>query len=170
MERLKAVARFLISRPVWLSLSEVAFVIFISNATFVFLVFAYLVETFSVPLALSVVKENIRSTEILVYLLALIAPTLWMMFSHWRARLHSPFYHTLLVLQFLIIAGSAYIYGKAKFGGVHNQAFVDGWARYCFCVGVVIWWITLVYDKCLPPIPRRPESGKDIIDKLESGT
>ncbi len=174
MERLMSIGKFLLSRPVWLSLVEAAFVLCVSNAALLFLVFAYIVETkdssFSFHLAFTVINNNINSTEVLVYLLALIAPALWVMFYNWRASRHAVFYYALVLLQFVIIAGSAYIYGKAKFGGIHNQAFVDRWAFYCLFIGVLIWYVTLVYDKWLPTAPhaKPPESGEDILRQLES--
>ncbi len=172
MDRIIVLGRFLCSRPVWLSFVEATFVLLVSNAALFFLVFAYLVETkgasFSGKLAFLVVSENLRSTEVLVYLLALVAPALWVMFSNWRGRRHAAFYFSLVLLQFIIIAGSAYIYGKAKFGGIQNQAFVDRWALYCFIVGVVIWYVTLVYDKWLPTTlhAKQPESGEEILRQL----
>ena len=172
MERLRGIHKFLTSMPVWLSLVEAAFVLIVSNAALIFLVFAYIVETkgasFSFPLAYSVILSSINSTEVLVYILALIAPALWIMFYNWRARRHVIFYYALVILQIVIIVGSAYIYGKAKFGGIQNQAFADRWAIYCFVTGVLIWFITLVYDKWLPDVlhVQPPDSGGDILRQL----
>jgi hypothetical protein len=75
-----------------------------------------------------------------------------------------------MVLQGVIITGSAYIYGKAKFGGIHNQDFADRWALYCVCLGVVIWYVTLIYEKWPTPDSRPPESGENILRELEDRT
>lgn len=172
MDAVKRVLSFLFSKFTLLPLAEVAFTLIVSNAALIFLIFAYMLETkgavFSRRLAFSVISHNFTSGEMLVYLLAIVAPTLWVMLSNWRAKRHPVFYSILLILQIALISTSAYIYGKSKYGGISNGMFAEHWSVYCFIVGVTIWYITLIYQKWLPTVlePSPPQSGKRIMEEL----
>lgn len=134
-----------------LSLVEVVFIILVSNFALLFLVFTYVVDTPGASLDLrtagSVLRANFRPSETLVYLLAILAPALWMMAYNWRARKHVGFYWILLIIQAVIVITSAYIYGRANSRGVPNEDFAQRWAIICLLTGVGIWYITLVYKR-----------------------
>lgn len=161
--------------PFTKTLTEVLFVLVVSNFSLVVAIFVYLVNTSGTSLSLelmaTVTKNNVRSTEILVYLLAIIAPTLWIMVSNWRARRHAGFFWLLFFLQILIIIGSSYIYGAAKAGSVANDSFVDVWALICLISTVLCWYATLVYEKkvlsAVDAFPRNSaDGGDDILTEL----
>lgn len=158
--------------PLIVSVYEALFVFIFSNISLPFLVFVHVVSTpqekLSLAVAIRVIREAVSSTEIFVYILALIAPALWVMVHNWRARRHPGLFFTLLILQGMIVCCCAYIYGKAKFGGIENQPFVDSWAITCYLIGLMIWYISLVYDKVLKPtdIPSMPPSGASIMKEL----
>lgn len=165
--------------PYGLSLTEVIFTLLVSNFALIFLIFAHVVDTPGAVLNLatagSVLKENFRPTETLVYLLALLAPALWMMAYNWRARKHVGFYWVLLIVQALIVIGSAYIYGKANSTGVANDEFARRWALVCLSTGVVIWYVTLVYrrkvlDKLIKEVDDHvhDRAPSDLMAKLKS--
>lgn len=160
--------------PVLLSAFEALFVLVVSNIFLLFLVFVHVVSTpnisFSLAVAIDVITNAVSATEIFVYILALIAPTLWVMCHRWRARRHPIIYFGLLLIQILIMVGSAYIYGKAKTGTgvIENPEFVHHWATICYIAGVIIWYISLVYDKVLSDtkVPPSPPSGETILNEL----
>lgn len=161
--------------PFGLSLTELLFTLFVSNAAIWFIVFTYMVDTKGAELtfatAWDVVSRNFVASEILVYLLALIAPALWIMAHNWRARKHVGFYWTLLLIQAVIVVGSAYIYGRAKSGDTLNSGFVAKWAVICLVAGIVILYITLVYKRTVISRVEAPplNSGQAILDDLNAG-
>jgi uncharacterized membrane protein YhaH (DUF805 family) len=136
---------------VWGSGKEVVFTLIVSNATLLVAVFIHFVDTQNAKIGLdeatTVIFSNIKATEILAYVLAIIAAPLWIMVSRWRARRHANFFFWLLFLQFVMVSGSAYIFAKARGTGVANQEFASSWAFYCFASSVVLWFITLTYEK-----------------------
>ena len=164
--------RFLRNHPFCLSFYEAVFTLFISNLFLLFLVFAHVVATpgttLTWALAVQLVPQAFSSTEIFVYILALVAPALWIMVYNWRGRRNPIIFFGLSFVQVAIIVGSSYIYGQAKQGMKLNAAFVDNWAIICYVSGVLIWYITLVYDKYLniAELVRPPESGKAILQEL----
>jgi hypothetical protein len=164
-----------IQRYMWPSLIEALFVLAVSNASLLVLILTHMLDTpnavFSLTLVEDVITTNVASSEVLIYVLALIAPALWIMMSHWRGRRHLFIYWTLFLFQAVIVIGSAIVYSKAKSKGIANQGFADFWAVLCVILGIGIWYITLVYEKWLPRSlkPPRQESGKAILDDLESG-
>lgn len=171
-----ALGRFFGANPVGLSLTELVFTLLFSNAAIIFLVFTHLVDTAHSHLTWStvilVIRENVLPSEVLVYLLALITPALWIMAYNWRARKHVAFYWLLLIVQAIIVIGSAYIYGKAKSGsGVGNPEFVEEWAALCLVVGLIIWFITLVYNRAVISKMEAPRmhSGESILRDLQAG-
>ena len=168
-----AVEGFFSENPFGLSFVELAFTLIISNAALLFLVFTYLVDTegaqFSWELSARIIEKNFVPTEVLVYLLALISPALWIMAFNWRARKHVAFYWGLLLIQGIIVVGSAYIYGKAKTGGVKNVEFVTHWSSTCLILGLVIWYVTMVYNRAvISKIElRSAPSGSSIIREIK---
>lgn len=168
----KSLFAFFSENPYGLSATEVVFTFLVSNFALVFLVFAKLVDTegshLSATFSYNVISAAVEPSEVLVYLLALIAPSLWIMAHNWRARKHVTFYWVLLILQGGIVVGSAYIYGRAKSGGVGNPNFVHTWATFCFCVGLLVWYITLAYKRAYIDhmYRQRPDSGSSILAEL----
>jgi hypothetical protein len=163
-----------IGRALRLSAFEAAFIFVLSNAAFPILVFVHHLnikgEVLSVQSVFEIIFSNISPTENIVYILALLAPALWIMYYRWRARRHPLFFFSLLSVQAVIVVTSAIIYAVAKTGKVQNTEFASNWALGCYVTGLVIWYITLVYDKVLTDIrvPEPPESGAKILQELGS--
>ena len=171
-ERRRSIRHFFVRHPICVSLYEAVFVFAVSNAALIFLVFARVVDnkgaSFSFTYAKQVIASAMSSTEIFVYVLALIAPALYVMVFVWQAKRHVLFFFVLAGLQLAIIVGSAYIYGRAKSGGVENLAFASSWAWTCYLLGLLIWYISLVYDKVMKSTEIRiqPPSGQTILRNL----
>ncbi|HTU64968.1 MAG TPA: hypothetical protein VMF52_03370 [Steroidobacteraceae bacterium] len=164
--------KFFTKHPLCVSLYEAVFTFFVSNAALLFLVFTRLVDNRGAKPTISysreVIAEAFISTEIFVYILALIAPALYVMVFVWQARRHKVFYFFLAGLQVAIVLGSGYIYGRAKSGGIANMEFVNTWALSCYVIGLLIWYVSLVYDKFMKSleVPSPPPSGEAILRKL----
>lgn len=169
---LESVARILKTHPIFVSFYEALFVFIISNSAILFLVFVRVVltkdEGASGAVLVEMVSQAVSPAEIFVYILALLAPALWVMFYHWRARRNPIFYFALLMLQGVIIVSSSFIYGQAKFGTIENPEFVRGWAMGCYLLGLLIWYISMVYEKMInaPPIATMAPSGESIMREL----
>lgn len=155
------------------SFYEALFVFVVSNAWVLALVFVHLANNdgarLSTDLISDVISRHVQPSETLVYVLALIAPAAWIMMSSWRARKHVGFYWILFLIQGGIVFGSAILYSMGKSTGIKNESFAESWAQICLVAGVLIWYVTLVYDKWLPratETPRR-ESGQAILAELE---
>ncbi len=164
--------RMTIGRALRLSVGEAAFVFVLSNAAFPILVFVHHLsikgEVLSIQRIFQVIFSTISPTENIVYILALLAPALWIMCYRWRARRHPLFFFTLLIVQGVIVVTSAIIYAVAKTSTVQNTEFASNWAFGCYLAGLLIWYITLVYDKVLSDVqvPEPPQSGARILREL----
>lgn len=164
-----------IRRYMWPSLREAGFVLIVSNASIFVLLLMHLLTTegasLSFAMIANVIERNVKSSEVLVYVLALVAPAAWIMMSHWQGRRHIGLYWILFLIQGAIVLGSAIVYSMAKSGGITNTPFADIWATICVIVGIIIWYVTLVYEKWLPRTGEAPheESGKSILEDLERG-
>lgn len=173
MRFLKSTIQHALWKPIGISLLEISFTLVVSNLALLFLIFVYLVEIegadLTASMAIGVIKNNVKPGEVLVYLLALVAPTLWLMLANWRARRHAFLYSTLLMVQLLVIALAAYVYGASKFERALNARFVSDFALGAFLVGVLVWLVVLVYVRWLPTQLQRKnteQSGKAILDEL----
>jgi hypothetical protein len=172
----RTVRAWVVARPIIVAISEslleALFVFVVSNAFLLVLLFTKLVltqgATLSFALARDVISSAFTSTEVLVYILALVAPALWIMAYPWRGQRHAFFHFLLFSVQALIVVGSAIIYALAKSGAVPNTYFTGQWALASYIVAVCIWFITLVYEKWLRSVSRQaqPESGKNILKEL----
>jgi hypothetical protein len=155
-----------------LSLWEAVFVLIFSNSFLMFLVFVHVLstpkESLSLDVALRVIRSDVTPAEYLVYILAIVAPAFWIMLYHWRARRHPLVYSVLLIALGVIIVTSAYIYGKAKVSNIENMEFATSWSTACYVVGLVTWYVTLVYDKWLKTlvVPLPPVSGAQVLQEL----
>ena len=159
---------------VWPSLYEAVYILLVSNASLLVLVFIYLVNTkgatISSEVLSKVVSDSVNSSEVLIYVLALVAPATWIMISNWKGKRHFEFYWLLLFIQAGIVFGSAILYSMSKSTGVINSEFASDWATICLVLGAVIWYITLVYEKWLPSVAEKMQAqGRNaVLSDLEN--
>jgi hypothetical protein len=165
------------------SSKEVAFTLLVSNGALLIAVFCHFVDTAgeraTFANALHVIYAEIKSTEVLAYVLAILAAPLWIMVSSWQARRHASLFFWMLAIQGIVVFGSAYIFAKARSaGGIANPDFVSTWASYSFVGSVLIWFITLVYkklvldggDETMATPSASGESGKGVLKELRGGS
>ncbi len=165
----------------WLgSLIEVVFTLIVSNFAILIAVFVYMLGHSQEPentfqtVFFSVVNKNIKSTEIIVFILALIAPAMWIMFKHIRLWRHTGQWIILLVLQVVVVLSTSIIFAMSITDTLKNTDLADSWAYFCFCVALCAWYWTLVYQKKFidsageqieKPKPGK-ESGSDVLAAL----
>jgi len=165
----------------WLgSLIEVIFTLIVSNFAILIAVFVYMLGHSQEPentfqtVFFSVVNKNIKSTEIIVFILALIAPAMWIMFKHIRLWRHTGQWIILLVLQVVVVLSTSIIFAMSITDTLKNTDLADSWAYFCFCVALCAWYWTLVYQKKFidsageqieKPKPGK-ESGSDVLAAL----
>ncbi|MGB5787650.1 MAG: hypothetical protein WBH11_19945 [Stenotrophomonas geniculata] len=164
--RRSALFDFIEGSNVCMALIEFLFSLVVSNFALIFAVFVYMVSTeganFSMPLALGVIRSAINSAEAIVYILAVIAPAMWIMVNNWRARSYHWLFPWIIFVQAIIVIFCFCIYGMAKVGKIGNQAFVDLFASICFPVAVFTWYITVYFQRAhLDQPPAADNAGRN---------
>ena len=155
---------------------EVVFSLVVSNFALVVAAFIYMVSTegahFSLSLIVNVMRSAINSAEAIVYILAVIAPAMWIMVNNWRARSYHWMFPWIICVQSIIVIFCFCIYGMAKVGRIGNQNFVDLFASICFPVAVFTWYITVYFQRAhldQPPAAdnaNRSQASKNIAEGL----
>lgn len=137
--------------PWFTAAAEVAFTLVVSNMALLIMLFlAFLIDK-NAEISLSEVwsrlGESIKPTEVLVYILAVITPTLWYMAVNVRARKYLKGFTWILLLQCLLVLGSAIVFALAKTGLVLNDRILTPFAWISFFFAVAIWYGVLVFQK-----------------------
>lgn len=140
------------NRKVHLSaLGEVLFTLAVSNAALAISVFIIILKDKSMDpswgLVFSLFGSTINAAEVLVYLLAIVAPTLWYMVANVRVRKHLKGFGFVVILQTLLLLLGAVVYALEKTGSDLNQKVVVPFAWLSFVVVVIIWYSILVFQK-----------------------
>lgn len=152
------------------SFIEVAFAVLVSNSAIFIAIFVSLLITkepsaniFGVTA--STFQGAVKTTEIVVYILGFLAPALWIMVGNIRAWRHVGFLLVLIGLQLVVILSTSLIYALSIARVLTNQALANNWAWGSLVVALIIWYVTLVYDKkVLKHLGNRieqPKPGKD---------
>jgi len=164
------------------SIIEVAFTLLVSNFAIFIAVFVYLLGqspqtdgAFWTTFA-TVIHKNIKSTEIIVFILGLIAPAMWIMFKHFRLWRHTVFWILLLFIQAVVVLSTGIIFAMSITDTLKNTDLASFWANLCLCAALCVWYSTLVYQKKIiegagdnveRPKPGK-ESGSDVLAALRS--
>lgn len=170
------------ANPWTASVIEVAFTLLVSNFAILIAVFVYLLgqpsqtdSPFWTTFA-TVVHKNIKSTEIIVFILGLIAPAMWIMFKHFRLWRHTVFWIALLLIQAVVVLSTGIIFAMSITDTLKNTNLASFWANLCLVAALCVWYSTLVYqkkviesagDKVERPKPGK-ESGSDVLAALRS--
>lgn len=164
-------------RASWPSLKEIAFTLLISNIALLVLVviwaFTSTPDQVNASGVIRIVRNTIQPSQALVYVMAILAAPLWLMFSRWRARRHVAFFSWMLAVQAFIVLVSSVVFSVDALHKLTNQALASQWALWCFISCLVIWFITLVYVKVwVDPavgsasLGPTPTPGNSVLDKL----
>ncbi|WP_123730655.1 hypothetical protein [Stenotrophomonas rhizophila] len=176
----EATTRYVSGAPWVMALAEVGFSLLVSNCALLFAVFVYMVhskgEELSFELALRIILSSINKYEIVVYILAILAPAMWIMINNWKARKYNLLFWVLFFAQFSIIVCCFYIYGAGKSGETINEAFVEVVAKISIVAAVCIWYITVWFQRSFfDDIGQRVSAAKpsdgagDILGGLKVG-
>lgn len=160
---------------------EVAFTLLVSNFAILIAVFVYLLgqqpqqqENAFWTVFFTVVNKNIKSTEIIVFILGLIAPAMWIMFKHIRLWQHTVQWFVLLAIQTVVVFSTAIIFAMSITDTLKNTNLANYWACWCLVAALVVWYWTLVYQRNVIESAgdkvERPklgkESGSDVLAAL----
>lgn len=131
---------------------EVLFALVISNAALFIAMFVYLLMASDdssnlAGVAVSTLRGSIKTTEVVVYILGFLAPALWIIVSNARAWRHMYFLIVLLIIQGLVIVSTSLIYALSIAKVLNNQALASSWAWCSLAAALIVWYITLVYQK-----------------------
>lgn len=145
------VTQYISDTPWIMALVEVGFSLLVSNCALLFAVFVYMVhskgEVLTFDLALRIIVSAINMYEIIVYILAVLAPAMWIMINNWQARKYNVLFWFLFFVQILILVCCFYIYGVGKTGGSVNKEFVEGIAKYSIFIAIFIWYVTVWFQR-----------------------
>lgn len=164
--------------PGWSAAVEVAFTLVVSNMALGIVVFiTFLVDRERVVSAATIwtrLSESINPTEVLVYILAVITPTLWYMAVNARARKYLKGFTWILLSQCFLIVGSAIVFALAKTGMTLNERILTPFAWGSFFMAVAIWYGVLVFQKGAKEGPHvdatdiAAKGGKAIAQELDA--
>lgn len=164
--------------PAWSAAAEVAFTLVVSNMTLGIVLFiAFLIDRnadFSMAGIWARLSQSINPTEVLVYILAVITPTLWYMAVNARARKYLKGFTWILFFQCILILGSAIVFALAKTGIALNERVLTPFAWICFLVAVAIWYGVLIFQKSAKEGPHvdvndiSTKGGKAIAQELDA--
>lgn len=162
------------------SFIEVVFTLLVSNFAILIAVFVYLLgqpqqhESTFWTVFFAVVNKNIKATEIIVFILALIAPAMWIMFKNIRLWRHTVLWIVLLAIQVVVVLSTSIIFAMSITDTLKNTNLANSWAYICLFAALCVWYSTLVYhkkvienavDKVERPKPGK-ESGSDVLEAL----
>lgn len=156
-----------LQRPAWSAAAEVVFTLIVSNLSLGLVLFvAFLIDRnadFSMKGIWTRLSQSINPTEVLVYILAVITPTLWYMAVNVRARKYLKGFTWILFFQCMLILTSAIVFALAKTGVTLNETVLTPFAWASFLVAVAIWYGVLVFQKSAEEGP--PVGVEDISTK-----
>ncbi len=170
----------MISNPGVDSALEVAFTLLVSNLAILFAVFIYMLmhqpEKSFWEVLMTVIKDKIKPTEIIVFILGFIAPAMWIMFKNIHFWRHTALWFIFLGVQAFVVISTAIIFAMAITETLMNTELAQYWANWCLLAALVVWYATLVYQKKVIEDPGnrlktpRPgkESGSDVLAALKA--
>lgn len=166
----------------WLySLAEVLFTLLVSNAAVLVAAYIFMLNQVE-PVEISVwsvfadqLMKFIKPTEIIVFILAIIAPTIWILLKNVEGWKHLRFWAFLLIIQVVVVVVSVVIFATSLAGFANNKSLTNSSAVFCLFFAIVVWYITLVYQKAvidksgdqIEPPTAGNGSGEAILKSLE---
>lgn len=140
----------------WVSSAvEVLFTLALSNAAVLVAAFVFMLNQ-NEPVEISVwsvfteqLLKFIRPTEIIVFILAIVAPAIWILLKNIEGWRHLQWWIVLLFGQFAVITISVIIFATSLAGFANNKGLTNASALVCLCFAIAIWYATLVYQKTI---------------------
>lgn len=154
------------------SLLECILIFIISNIPFAVLVISSIADnknySFCWDSIRKIIGQNIAIGEVLVYISALIAPVMAVMIKYHRARRHFPMFTMLFFVQTLVVVVAVIFFMKYKSGPIVNLEFVSSGSFFLYIISLIMWYISIVYEKKLVDNPYKNEKSgaESILEKL----
>lgn len=159
------------------SVWEFLLVYLFSNIPYIALVLVHLLGTENAHVNFStlytVIAQNVKSGEILIYVSTLLAPFVYVMWQYHRSRKNFPLYGL-----FVFLTGAVYFYCLIVFsmyrtGSIKNAPLVEDTSLYFYFLALVLWYFSLVFarklQKMMRPVPEK-SGAQQLLDSLgESG-
>jgi hypothetical protein len=161
----------------WLeALRQVAVVLAISNLVPLLVIFLIHVLTeahapFTFSEFVTVAANNIKPSDVFVYVCAIIAPVLFTMYTWHRAGTYFPYFWSFISVQALIELVGVIIFGLDRLNKISNWAFVHNAAIALYLIALLVWYFSLVFDnkKQSEIGSNQPTTGaQGLIDGLSS--
>lgn len=162
------------------SAAEVLFTLLLSNAAVLIAAYVVMLNQ-NEPVQISVwnvfteqLLKFIKPTEIIVFILAIVAPAIWILLKNIEGWRHLQWWVTLLFGQFVVVLISTLIFATSLAGFANNKGLTNASALVCLGFAIFIWYVTLVYQKTViensskqikKPKPGN-SSGDEILNSL----
>lgn len=157
------------------ALSEVMTVYLISNLPFIFMILDHIFTTpgadYTLQEAWTVVRANVRAGEVLVYLSAIFGPIVYFYLRHIRAAFHYPALGLFLITPFVFFFFTTPLFLADRSTQPLNQPLINDTALYTYLIGLVFWYLAVVYQKRILRDPYKEQTtGADkILKQLDEG-
>lgn len=158
---------------------EVVFTLLISNVIILISAFFVLLEqgssTSLADVFLGQVSKFVKPAEVIILVLALVAPAAWIILEHIDGWKHLRFGLVLIGTQFVILFLASCLYIAALNNKLNNVDLANTAAITFFFLALLVWYVTLVYkrkviDKSGTQLKMlRRQSGENIVQDLGDG-
>lgn len=162
--------------PVAWSFFEVVFTLVVSNLAIFAGIFVYKLmnpETAPTGDVFLLHINKLQYKDLIVFVFGIAAPSIWILVRNQRLWRHYKICWFLFILQCAVVISVGLIYALSLADVVKNVDFAEYWARRCFLSAVVMWFLTLCYqkiviDKSSDGISAPNNAGKSASDILNS--
>lgn len=130
---------------------EVLFTLLVSNLIILISAFFVILEQGNNPSIIDAflgqLSKFVKPAEVIILILALVAPAAWIIFEHIEGWRHLRFGLFLIVAQFIVLSLSSYLYIAALNNKLNNVDMANKAAVGFFFAALAVWYITLVYKR-----------------------
>ncbi|WP_126312751.1 MULTISPECIES: hypothetical protein [Delftia] len=158
------------------SAAEVLFTLLLSNAAVLIAAYVFMLNQ-TEPVEVSVwgvfteqLQKFIKPTEIIVFILAIVAPAIWILLKNVEGWRHLQWWAALLCGQFFVVLISTLIFATSLAGFANNKGLTNASALGCLGLAIIIWYVTLVYQKTVIENSSRqikkPKPGESSGDEI----
>lgn len=136
--------------PIYWSFLEVLFTLLVSNLAIIFGIFVHqLLQDKTAPMLGVILTHlhNLQYRDLIIFVFGVAAPSIWILGRNQRVWRHYKFCAFLFILQWGVVISVGLIYALSLAGVVKNVELAEVWAKYCFFSAVIMWFITLCYQK-----------------------
>lgn len=145
------------------SATEFLVVFLLSNLPFLVLIVIDFLTTLGSDVtfggAVNVIRHNWKPGEILIFVSALLAPVSYLMTKYHRANRHMTGFTFLSLVLLLMYVGSSIVFALDRLHSIHNEEVSKNIALGLYATAVVIWYLSLVFQRKLEHPPIQPDGN-----------